>query len=553
MNQGFRFILILFFCHAALFPNKVSAQLSQGGIPRSFALSMPPVERDIVTLTSPDMDVLAREDEQNPLPYRFAVNLPVSLGIDSSGLWERAKDGTNIWRLSLTSPGALAITLYFDQFQIPEGGKLFVYNPNRTQWLGAFTSLNNNSLFTFATGLIYGDQLTLEYNTPDGLEPPLIHISEVAHAYRGVAEYTSLKTGFGSAGKCMVNVNCSEGDQWATQKRGVARIEVKKGTSISWCTGSLVNNTSNDGKPYILTADHCGGSATATDLSKWIFYFNYESSGCPNPTAEPSLKSITGATLVSRSGGNGYTGSDFYMVLLNSTIPDSYNVYFNGWSRDETPSSSGVSIHHPQGDIKKISTYTAPLQRSNYPGNPDQAHWKVNWSATTHGYGTTEGGSSGSPIFDTGRRLVGTLTGGDSSCDSAALGLPDYYGMFSFHWNQNGSEPTKQLEPWLDPIKSGVMALNGWALSVDEQEMQDRITLYPNPVLDQLHIRNTLGKEENFQVVLYDLWGRALLTMELNALQNRESHIDLAGLTRGMYLISIGDGERWVMRKIVKQ
>ncbi|MEI7500450.1 MAG: T9SS type A sorting domain-containing protein [Bacteroidota bacterium] len=552
MKPFIRNILILGSLTFALFPGMVAAQLNQGGIPRSFSLSMAPAERDLINVKPPLTDILLQEDEQTPLPYRFAVNLPVDLGINA-GCWEKAPDGSNIWRLSLKSPGALALTLYFDQFYIPEGGKFFVYNSSRTQWLGAFTSLNNNDLSTFATGLIYGDQITLEYNSPGELQPPLLHVSEVAYAYRGIGEYSSLKTGFGTAGKCMVNVKCSEGFQWYNQKRSITRIAVKKGSSSVWCTGSLVNNTLNDGKPYILTADHCGYNSTALDISRWIFYFDYESSVCPNPPKEPVSKSITGAVLVARSGGSAFSGSDFFMVLLHTAIPDSFNVYYNGWNRDGISSLSGVGIHHPQGDIKKISTYTTPLQPSSYPGNPDQAHWRVNWSATSNGFGTTEGGSSGSPIFDKSGRLVGTLTGGDSSCDSNSLGLPDYYGMFSYHWDQNGTEPGKRLKPWLDPIGSDVVELNGWALTVDEPKIDDLITIYPNPAIDKVNIITSRAGIKNLEIILFDLLGNILHKIDLNSFENQNNQISLSGLTRGMYLIYISDGERRVMRKIIKQ
>ena len=225
------------------------------------------------------------------------------------------------------------------------------------------------------------------------------------------------------------------------EKRSVTRITVKRGGSSLWCTGSLIKNVRNDRKPYILTADHCGNKSSVTDLSQWIFYFNYEGAGCPDPTTEPPLKSITGATLVAHGGNEASTGSDFFLVLLKSAIPDSYNVSFNGWSRETAqPSPSGTTIHHPQGDIKKISTYTTPLQPAHWSGNPALAHWRVTWTGTPSGHGTTEGGSSGSPLFDNYGRLVGTLTGGDSGCDSAALNLPDYYGMFSYSWDKNGTD-----------------------------------------------------------------------------------------------------------------
>ena len=231
---------------SASLPGMLFAQVSQGGVPRSFSLVMATDTAGIINIAPPATDILLREDDQDPVPYRFAVNIPVDLGISSSGHWSKAPDGTRVWRLGIKSAGALALTLYFDRFNLPEDGKLFVYNPQRTELLGAFTYLNNNKLSTFATALIHGDQVTIEYDAPEGDTLPEMHISEVAYAYRGIPDYSELKTGFGSSGPCEVNVNCAEGGSWQKEKRSVTRIQIKRGGVNLWCTGSLVNNTMNE-------------------------------------------------------------------------------------------------------------------------------------------------------------------------------------------------------------------------------------------------------------------------------------------------------------------
>jgi len=459
-----------------------------------------------------------------------------------------------IWRLNVKSMGALALILYFDRFKIPEGGKLFVYNPGRTQLLGAFTSQNNNDLSTFATGMIYGDRLTLEYDAPGDLPVPELHISEVGHAYRGVTDYGGVRNGFGGSGPCEVNINCSEGNSWQRQKRGVARINVKRGAGSLWCTGSLVNNVRNDGTPYFLTADHCGMLSSAADISKWIFYFNYEGTGCPDPPSEPYLHSLTGARLIAHGGNGGQSGSDFFLVKLTSAIPDSFNLYFNGWSLDaEHPSPSGVSIHHPEGDIKKISTYSSPVQAAHWMGNLPLAFWRVSWIQTANGHGTTEGGSSGSPLFDNQGRLIGTLTGGDSSCDTASLNLPDYYGMFSYHWDQNGTDSASILKCWLDPDNSGVKSVNGWALSVPETTATGLVTVFPNPVTDHLHVRNSASPGKSGCFTLCDIWGRLLLTGDWNSGPGNELTIDMSGFGAGVYLLTLTGGDRRIIKKVIRE
>jgi len=137
-------------------------------------------------------------------------------------------------------------------------------------------------------------------------------------------------------------------------------------------------------------------------------------------------------------------------------------VYFNGWNRSENIAANGVSIHHPSGDIKKLSTYTVkPVSTGFGQSNSDPAgkYWRVQWVETENGHGVTEGGSSGSPLFDASGRIIGALTGGNASCTNTFA--PDYYGKFSFSWEQNGVQSNKQLKPWLDPDQTGLDQLNG--------------------------------------------------------------------------------------------
>ncbi|MEI7981647.1 MAG: T9SS type A sorting domain-containing protein [Bacteroidota bacterium] len=552
-NRQVKLSFFLFCFLMTLLPQLLTAQLNQGGVPQSFTISLPPDDRKMVSLTPPIREILDQEDQRSPVPFRFAVNLPVDIDIEHSGNMVKTEDGTMVWRITINAPGALALTLYFDRFQLPPEGRFFVYSPDRTQLLGAFTSLNNNELNTFATALINGDRITLEYNFPDGSVLPQFHLSEVAYAYRGVPDKREDRTGFGAAGKCEVNVSCSEGSGWQQQVRSVARLEVKRGSSSVWCSGSLVNNTRNDGTPYLLTADHCGRLSTPEDLSRWLVYFNYQGTACPNPLKEPVPRTMTGVKLIAHGGDGGNTGSDFYLARLLSAVPDTFNVYYNGWSRDTVPSPSGVSLHHPEGDIKKISTYTSPLIRANWNSQPRYTHWKVTWAGTLHGHGTTEGGSSGSPLFNNLGLLVGTLTGGDSSCDSANLSKPDYYGMFYYHWDRNGADSASVLKYWLDPINSNVMNCNGWALGVKEPGIPAQVNIFPNPVRDEVTLRFSSDRAPHRQELrITDIRGTTIWSGVWDPASETEKRISLSGWATGIYILIISDGESRVVRKIIK-
>ncbi len=444
------------------------AQISQGGTPPSFSAPSVSDDFEIREFPKPDIEkvrVEDGEDEKNGKPYRFGVSVPVNLNIENSGTWTDLPDGGRIWRLKLKSQNALALTVCFDEYWLSPGGKLYLYNEDKTQVIGGFTEFNNHESGLFSTEFIKGETVTLEYyeqgvkfnkgNRTVKLPRAKISISEIAYAYRGFGTFFK---GVGDSDTCEVDIICSpEGDNWLDEKRGVALASIKNGSNWFSCSGSLINNTAEDCSPYFLLADHCAynsGYASAADLLEWMFYFGFDAPTCGG-SASSAYFTNGGCTKKANSGDYGAGGgSDFFLVLLNYSIPDGWNPYYNGWNRGTSASSSGVSIHHPAADNKKISTYTSTL--SNYT-----THWQVNgWTATANGRGVTEGGSSGSPIFDNNGRIVGTLTGGSSFCDTPTE--PDYYGKFSYHWLSNGATDAEQLKPWLDPDPgTGATTLDG--------------------------------------------------------------------------------------------
>lgn len=436
------------------------AQRSKGGLPPSFVFSEISQDVEQISLPAPLLEKIYEEDQLNensgyPKPYRVGVSVPVEVNIENSGTWTELPGGGKIWRLTLESEGALALGVYYDDFWLPYGGELYLYNERKDQILGAYTEDNNNPECTFANQLVQGEKVTLEYYQPaETVIMPNLNISELSYNYRGVTfDYIER----GGSVWCMININCSpEGDNWQDEKKGVVKQYMKIGWGYYLCSGSLINNTSQDKTPYVLTAFHCGEGATTADLNQWVFYYNYEAATCSGNWG-PSNQTQTGCA--KRAEGDYEPGSDFLLLELNYNVPTSYDPYFNGWDRRNVPADSGVSIHHPAGDIKKISTFEYPAASSQWNNYGVLSHWRVYWAETAHGTSITEGGSSGSPLFNQVGRIVGDLTGGPpDDCDNPLYSL---YGKLSYSWDQMGSQPSQQLKSWLDPENSGVEVWDG--------------------------------------------------------------------------------------------
>jgi len=464
MKKIYLNLLVLFFLYSNSF-----SQISNGGKPYSFiekSLNNIEISEEIVE----PIDLLAVEAEdiqrakEGLLPL-IGRKIDLDFSPQDNGTWTELSDGGKLWRMKITSPGAHAIIVGYNSLWLPAGSSLYLYSADKSFVIGGFSNINNRDV-NFSTAMTPGESVILEYYQPQGVSgTPIIPISKIYYIYRDSGFKTQEKS-FGGSGSCEINVNCSpEGDNAQDQKRGVVRITVVSPAGAAWCSGSLINNTNGDCTPYILTADHCGHNSTATNINDWVFYFNYESPDCANPSSEGSLASqtVTGATLIANGGNTGDEGSDFFLVETTDPIPDSFDPYWNGWDRSNNGASSGYSIHHPSGDIKKISHFSTALVTDGWNGSGFPSHWKVVWSTTTNGWGVTEGGSSGSPIFNDSGRIIGDLTGGGASCSNQSS--PDYYGKMYYSWDQNTASTSTSgnphIEPYLDPAGTAPMFIDG--------------------------------------------------------------------------------------------
>jgi hypothetical protein len=416
-----------------------------------------PVER----MKSFDLEKYKEEIKESRLEI-FAKVFDVEFDIIKSGLKEKVEGG-NIWRFALSSVGAYSINVTFSNFHLDSGCKIYLYDRYKKMVHGSFTDEYNpkNGFTSFACAPVPGQHIYIELFQPDNYQNSICIVGRLGHDFKGTFSGLQSTSGAGASLECQVDISCSEGNDWQKEADAVCKIIFNNN---ALCTGALVNNTNDDGTPYLLTADHCFSMGFFEEyeqtVNNSVFLFNNRRVTC-NGIGQTGNFHHGGGTRVAH-----WQRTDFLLIELNNNVPTSVFPYYLGFKL-YNPTSDGVCIHHPRGDFMKIATYNSP------PGHVAQclditASWgdqeflfndhfyDIFFVSTPNGKSVTEPGSSGSPIIDSDKRVYGQLFG---ICEppphphviNCSFQYPTMYGKLAVSWVGGGADENS-LHFWLDPL-----------------------------------------------------------------------------------------------------
>lgn len=391
-----------------------------------------------------DLEKMRKEDtemEGMDVPYRFGKGFDVYYTL-SDGLWHDVDEG-RVWTMTIESEGALSLNYIFENFYLPDGACLFIVNEDKTVVYGPVTSevlVPKES--TFLTDIIPGSSSTIFLFEPLAkINESTLTIKRVVHGYRGFD--TNMANGLlKESNGCNIDVACYP--EYEKESGGVALVLLSNGEE--WCSGSLLMSTDLSFAPYFLTAFHCidapiaNGSLSDSEKNSaenWMFKFYFKKTTC-NGSSLAASYTYNKATFCSA-----WKNTDFALMKLNPSVSQNTNLTWLGWDSNGHTPLSGFGIHHPHGDVMKISIEENQFgTTSSLLGNYG---WDVNFDD-----GIVEKGSSGSPIFNQNKHIVGQLYGGTTN-NNPCYQTNGQYGKFNLSWTGGGSNDTR-LSNWLDPL-----------------------------------------------------------------------------------------------------
>jgi|TARA_R100000306_G_scaffold12304_3_gene14813 uncharacterized protein (DUF2249 family) len=506
----------------------------------------------------PPLDLIALQQQDNindqdkSLPWRYGIKRNLKINIHEEGHVTELENGDKIWRVAIKSPNAINLSINFEQFYIPNGSKLFLYNDDGSDILMPLSNEQNRDNQQLGSWFVNGDIIRVEYYEPVSVnEQVLLNIGSIIHGYRmsRVDEYVEENRGLDDSGDCNYDVNCSIGEDFDIQKdilkKTVALLNLGNGYL---CSSVLVNNTNNDKTPYLLTGNHCLDNS---DPAFWSIRFNWMSPSpvCGESDQSPGIQTnftMSGAALKANNDL-----SDFALVELYNEVPSSWDVAFAGWDiTDELPQFE-VGIHHPNGDIMKVCRDDSGAVHETANG---KEVWLIGGISAGQGngweIGTTESGSSGSPLFNQKGHIIGQLYAGNASCEGLEGNNEyDIYGRFAVSWDA-GASPDKRLKEWLDPLNTGQTELGAIEnlLNAPSFEITGELKVYPNPASETITVLNS--RYPNLSYQFYNVTGQEI---GKGLVSNTMNTISIAQFSEGVYFLKLIDldSDSSITKKIV--
>ena len=482
-------------------------QLEREGTPVSWNIGENFVSHSIwKTIPALDFDALLDEDrgqEDKSVPYRFALAEDVDYSPDNSGKWSNLQNGDRIWVLGLDCQNALAVGLTFGHLELPRGGRMYIYSEDHRDFIGPFSSADNTTM-PVGTPPVAGSRIIIEYYEPYAFRGyGEFSLRSVARSYRNIRDFSDSEES-----ECFEFLDGTQFSNDVTNaSSSVLMMIVENGQRIA--TSTLINNTSNDGTPYVMTSVN----ALLGLPSSWVFLFDVTRNRCFGANSNCTSSAICGAHVLETNADLGLA-----LLKLRNEPRNNWRAYYSGWRLGTSEMSSDyICLQHSLGLPQSYVTYSGSFADGENHGLPTKV---LNSSLQ----GSTFQGAIGSPLFDDDMNLIGMYVGGNSNCSATG---DDHFVMISSNWTE--------LDEYLDPFAFHFDRLEGLYPTTEEPGTPTKelnVFFFPNPTQERIYVQND-SEDPVSRIIIRDAGGRLV-----RDIHPKVPTVDLENLPMGFYTIT---------------
>lgn len=420
---------------------------------------------------NPLIDQAARSKEQ------FAVNISHSASSSTHGVWTR-HGATSTWAYNARVPTAISMSFHASGVALPASAVLTV-TTQRTTVKYTARDVSRRGLWGRP---MPGDTLHFSLSV-NSSETSQVHfrIESLQAGYRslgsGVTDhphYQQLKKEAAASTGCTENYSCHA--TTANQGPAGATVALIIG-NLYECTGTLLNDTSADGTPYVLTARHCetgqlGGGNPGAAATVSVYWDAVTPCGS-------NLGSIYDAgTIVQYGATTVLEQQDIWLIQLD-TPPAAADAFYAGWDASGNAFSGGYTIHHALGENKQYVEWSGTDVFEQIPAATLNAPYTSTFWGVVNSVGNVGAGASGSALFSPNNQVAGSATlaelvSGENSAGVCPANPPPtptastvtalftaLSGVWTSTADPSSSTGSKTLQSLLDPGSTGQMTTGG--------------------------------------------------------------------------------------------
>jgi hypothetical protein len=412
-------------------------------------------------------------------PQQFAVNIQHAISTSRQGTWSQ-QGATSTWTYTVRIPTAISMSFHAPGVRLPPGAVLTVSSARTTS---RFTARDISR-----TGLwgrpMPGDTLSFSLSV-NSYEAARVRfqIDNLQAGYRSLGSgvpdhphYQALQRDEATSTSCTENYQC----EVTTGNQGPAHASVAVIVgNLYQCSGTLLNDTSADGAPYILTARHCetgqlgGGNPDAAATVSVYWDAVTACGGELGSIYDGNAVGQTGATTVLEQ-------QDIWLIQLD-TPPVAADAFYAGWDASGQSFAGGYTIDYALGSAQQYVEWSGTDISLQTPAATLGIQYNSTFWGVVNGVGNVGAGASGSGLFTPNNQLAGSaslaqLTAGENSAGICPANPPPtptaasvtamftaVSGVWASTADTTSSTGNRTLQSLLDPGSTGQLSIAGVA------------------------------------------------------------------------------------------